>query len=57
MYSNHLAVKPSLTDVRVYELPCPFFFFTLGVGTGTDAFRSIMAATGSSMGWTACKTL
>lgn len=40
---------PTVTGVRVYEAPLPFFFFMWGVGTGTEAFRSIMAATGSSM--------
>ena len=37
------------TVVRVYEPPAPVFFFMLGVGTGTEAFRSIMAATGRSI--------
>ena len=40
----------------MYELPCAFFFFMFGVGTGMEVFLSIMAATGSSMCWTACKT-
>ncbi len=37
------------TVVLVYEPPAPVFFLLLGVGTGTEAFRSIMAATGSSI--------